>query len=83
MIVVIYYRMFSKNTSQRFKENQAYLNLRFRVTEWMKGLKNGQWKADLDEARRFGFQEDMGKSVSTAGNVDTILSEELDSGVTE
>ena len=33
--------------------------------------------------RRSGSQEDMERSASTAGNVDMILSEELDSLVTE
>ena len=49
----IYYRMFSKNTSQRFKENQTYLNLRFRVTEWAKGVKSGKWKEDLEEVKKY------------------------------
>ena len=53
VIVVIYYRMFSKNTSQRFKENQTYQNLRFRVTEWAKGVKSGQWKEDLEEVKKY------------------------------
>lgn len=95
VIVVIYYRMFSKNTSQRFKENQRYLNLRFRVTEWAKGVRseNGKktWKKSKSirssnvrtVVRRSEFQEDMERSASTAGNVDMILSEELDSLVTE
>ena len=46
-------RMFSKNTSQRFKENQRYLNLRFRVTEWAKGVKSGKWKEDLEEVKKY------------------------------
>ena len=93
VIVVIYYRMFSKNTSQRFKENQRYLNLRFRVTEWAKDQENGKktWKKSKSirssnvrtVVRRSGFQEDMERSASTAGNVGTILSEELDSLVME
>ena len=53
VIVVIYYRMFSKNTSQRFKENQRYLNLRFRVTEWAKGVRSGKWKEDLEEVKKY------------------------------
>ena len=48
-----YYRMFSKNTSQRFKENQRYLNLRFRVTEWAKGVRSGKWKEDLEEVKKY------------------------------
>lgn len=53
VIVLIYYRMFSKNTSQRFKENQTYLNLRFRVTEWAKGVRSGKWKEDLEEVKKY------------------------------
>ena len=82
VIVVIYYRMFSKNTSQRFKENQRYLNLRFRVTEWKKS-KSIRSSNVRTVVRRSEFQEDMERSASTAGNVDMILSEELDSLVTE
>ena len=38
---------------QRFKENQTYLNLRFRVTEWAKGVKSGKWKEDLEEVKKY------------------------------
>ena len=60
VIVVIYYRMFSKNTSQRFKENQAYLNLRFRVTERAKGVRSGKWKEDLEEAKKYKSSSSFG-----------------------
>lgn len=34
LLVFCYYRMFSRNTGRRFQENQKYLNLKFRVTQW-------------------------------------------------
>ena len=48
LLVWIYFRMFSKNTGQRFKENQWYLNLRFQVTEGWK-----KWPARIKEARQY------------------------------
>lgn len=38
-LFLIYFRMFSRNISQRFKENQKYMDYRFYVTEWFKKLK--------------------------------------------
>lgn len=39
LLVVCYYRMFSKQISRRFEENQKFLTLKFHVTEWFKNLK--------------------------------------------
>lgn len=47
-LILAYLRMFSKNTGARFKENQKYLNLRFRTEEKLKRL-----KPRLEEARRY------------------------------
>lgn len=47
-LILTYLRMFSKNTGARFKENQKYLNLRFRTEEKLKRL-----KPRLEEARRY------------------------------
>lgn len=38
-LLLIYIRMFSKNTSKRFQENQKYLHYRFYVEESMKKLR--------------------------------------------
>ena len=48
LLVWIYFRMFSKNTGKRFKENQQYLNLRFMITEGWK-----KWPARMKEARQY------------------------------
>ena len=39
LLLLSYIRMFSKNTGARFKENQGFLNLRFRAQENIKTLK--------------------------------------------
>lgn len=38
-LIFSYYRSFSRNINRRFQENQKYLGLHFRVTEWFKRLK--------------------------------------------
>lgn len=38
-LIYCYYRMLSRNISRRFKENQVYLNLRFKVKEGFKSRK--------------------------------------------
>ena len=48
LLIWIYFRMFSKNTGQRFKENQWYLNLRFQVTEGWK-----KWPVRIKEMRQY------------------------------
>ncbi len=48
LLIWIYFRMFSKKTGRRFKENQTYLRLRFQVTEGWK-----KWPARVKEARRY------------------------------
>lgn len=35
----LYFRMFSKNVGKRYQENQAYLRLRFYVTEYFRKIK--------------------------------------------
>lgn len=39
LLVFCYYRVFSKNISRRFEENQKFLTMKFHVTEWLKNLK--------------------------------------------
>lgn len=39
LLGICYYRMFSKNIGARFRENERYLNLRFRVSEGWKRRK--------------------------------------------
>lgn len=48
LLILSYLRMFSKNTGARFKENQNFLNLRFRVQETTKNL-----KPRIEEARKY------------------------------
>ncbi len=43
-----YYRMFSRNISARFKENERYMGFRFRVTEWGK-----KWRFRAEQARKY------------------------------
>lgn len=38
-LVLLYYRMFSRNINSRFRENQKYLAFQFKVMEWFKRLK--------------------------------------------
>lgn len=47
-LIYCYYRMLSKNISRRFKENQIYLNLQFKVKE---GFKNK--KLQFNQSRKF------------------------------
>lgn len=39
MLICLYMRIFSKNIGKRFDENQAFLRVRFYVTEYFKKLK--------------------------------------------
>lgn len=48
LLILSYLRMFSKNTSARFKENQNFLNFRFRAQETVKNL-----KPRIEEARKY------------------------------
>lgn len=47
-LIYCYYRMLSRNISRRFKENQVYLNLRFKVKEGFKSR-----KLQLTQIRRY------------------------------
>ena len=40
MLAYIYLRMFSKNISKRYAENQAFLKHYYRVTQWFSGKKH-------------------------------------------
>ncbi|MDO4328171.1 MAG: hypothetical protein Q4C66_02405 [Lachnospiraceae bacterium] len=48
LLIVAYYRMFSRNISARFQENERYMRYRFQVTECLK-----KWRFRADQARRF------------------------------
>ena len=48
LLLLSYLRMFSQNTGARFKENQTFLNLRFRAQETTKNL-----KPRIEEARKY------------------------------
>ena len=39
VIVLLYFRMFSKNVNRRWQENQAYLRMQFYVSEYLKKLR--------------------------------------------
>ena len=39
VIVLLYFRMFSKNVNRRWQENQAYLRMQFYVSEYFKKLR--------------------------------------------
>ena len=39
VIVLLYFRMFSKNVNRRWQENQAYLRMQFYVSEYFKRLR--------------------------------------------
>lgn len=47
-LLLCYYRMFSKNISARFTENQKYLKIRFQVKE-----KLGKWKLRFQQMRQY------------------------------
>ena len=47
-LVVMYFRMFSRNIGKRYQENQAFLRLRFYVTEYWNKVKFG-----FAEGRRY------------------------------
>lgn len=47
-LIYCYYRMLSRNISRRFKENQVYLSLRFKVKEGFKSR-----KLQLTQIRRY------------------------------
>lgn len=38
-LICLYFRMFSRNIGKRYEENQAFLRVRFHVTEYFKRLK--------------------------------------------
>lgn len=38
-LIAMYFRMFSKNIGKRYQENQAYMGMRFYVTEYWRKLK--------------------------------------------
>ncbi len=48
LLILTYYRIFSRNISARFRENERYLRYRFQVTEWLK-----KWRFRADQARKF------------------------------
>lgn len=48
LLLLSYLRMFSQNTGARFKENQTFLNIRFRAQETAKNL-----KPRIEEARKY------------------------------
>lgn len=48
LLILSYLRMFSKNTSRRFRENQSFLNLRFQTGERLKNI-----KPRFEEARKY------------------------------
>ena len=39
VIILLYFRMFSKNVNRRWQENQAYLRMQFYVSEYFKKLR--------------------------------------------
>ena len=39
VILLLYFRMFSKNVNRRWQENQAYLRMQFYVSEYFKKLR--------------------------------------------
>ena len=47
-LVLVYVRMFSRDTGKRFRENQAYLHYRFCVGEWI-----GRSRRRLKEHRTY------------------------------
>ena len=47
-LILVYARALSKNTGQRFRENQAYLHFSFRAKEWAKGV-----PVRLKESRKY------------------------------
>ena len=48
LIIYCYFRMFSRNISARFKENERYMGYRFRVSEAFK-----KWKFKAEQARKY------------------------------
>ena len=40
LLAYIYFRMFSKNISKRYAENQAFLRYYYRLTSWFNGKKS-------------------------------------------
>lgn len=48
LLIYTYYRMFSRNISTRFKENERYMGYRFRVSEAFK-----KWKFKAEQARKY------------------------------
>lgn len=48
LLILLYARVFSKNFNRRYKENEAFMRLRFRVSEsWKK------WKFKWEESRKY------------------------------
>ena len=47
-IFILYFRMFSKNISKRYKENEAYMRATFHMTEGWK-----KWKFRWQESRKY------------------------------
>lgn len=47
-MIVCYFRMFSKNISKRYEENQKYERMRFKVTERFR-----KWKYKWKQAREY------------------------------
>ena len=48
LIILTYYRMFSKNINKRYQENEAFLRRQFYVSEWWK-----KWKFRYQESRKY------------------------------
>ncbi len=48
LLLYSYYRMFSRNISARFKENERYMRFRFQVSELWK-----KWKFRAEQARQY------------------------------
>ena len=42
LIIYMYFRMFSKNISKRKKENEAYLRIKFKITEFFRQRRQGR-----------------------------------------
>ena len=71
LIILIYYRMFSRNIQKRYAENQKYLNLENKVKRFFgkRKYKIFIFIPVLSANRRFEFQKERGKSVSAVRSV--------------
>ena len=76
LIIYCYFRMFSKNVSKRYAENQAYLQSRTRSVAFLQSRKicSGRESSIIfinarDAVRRSGFQEAKERSRSVVRSV--------------